>query len=101
LTAADVVDIAYKGVLAAGVITGIIVSLRNRDHLKELHLTMNSRLDQLVLARSAQAFSEGAEHARATDKVDAAGAAAVVLATAADVAANVVAEAKRPPSTGC
>jgi hypothetical protein len=76
------------GINAAGVIASLLASLRNGRKIQEVHLTMNSRLDQLLDSTRKQGFSDGAEHARATDSIATADAAAKVLATAAAAAAD-------------
>ncbi len=44
---------------AFSVMVGVIISFINRNKIRELHVTLNSRLDQLLAATAAQARSEG------------------------------------------
>ena len=72
------------GLLIIGVL-GFI----NRKAIREVHLMINSRLSELILASNAQARSEGVTEGRAMDKIDpavTAQAAAKVLETAREVA---------------
>ncbi len=75
-----------EGVVAIGSLLAGIVSLMNRNAIKEVHLTMNSRLDALIEATRAMAFAEG----RAAHTSDQAQAAAEVLDKAASSAATVL-----------
>jgi hypothetical protein len=63
----------------------------NRAAIKEVHLTMNSRLDELLKSTRATAFAEG----RASQVPAAANAAAEILQRAANEAAVVLAEAAK------
>ncbi len=83
--------IAAFGVVVAAVAAG--TSIWNTIKIRETHLTINSRLDELLRSSKAEAFSAGAADARATDRAIAAAdtastadAAAKVLATAIDAA---------------
>jgi hypothetical protein len=44
MTGAEFVDFGYKGVLAVGVLVGIVVSLRNANKIQTVHLLINSGL---------------------------------------------------------
>ncbi len=71
--------------VGAALVAAIIGHL-NRGAIKEVHLTMNSRLDALLLSTKASAFAEG----RAAHIADEASAAAKVLSDAANQAATVL-----------
>jgi hypothetical protein len=77
-----------------GAIAAVIAAVRsvlNGRQNTVMHLTMNSRLTQMVEAIKEQARLEGAAEARATDKIDpivTAVAAAKVLATAEKAASD-------------
>ena len=80
---------AFAGLVAS------VISLINRNAIQEVHMTMNSRLDQLLRASIAQAHSEGRAEGVAATVIDpsvTAEAAAKVLAVAADAAKPVVKE---------
>jgi hypothetical protein len=55
------------GISAVAAIAALIASLRNGAKIQDVHLTMNSRLDELLAATKAQAFAEGQEHQRVGD----------------------------------
>ncbi len=83
------IDQAIKILTAVGVIIGVVSSFLNRQKIYELHITLNSRLDELLKSSIAQARSEGMAEAREMDKIDpavTAQAAAKVLDTAAHAA---------------
>lgn len=58
------IGLAISGTAA---LSSLIASLRNGQKIQDVHLTMNSRLDELLAATKAQAFAEGQEHQRAGD----------------------------------
>jgi|HubBroStandDraft_1064217.scaffolds.fasta_scaffold09885_4 hypothetical protein len=55
------------GIAATAALSSLLASLRNGRKIQDVHLTMNSRLDELLAATKAQAFAEGQEHQRAGD----------------------------------
>ena len=57
---------AVFGSIAA--IVAAISSLVNRKAIQEVHLSINSRMDQLVATSEAKAHLEGAAQARSDDK---------------------------------
>ena len=76
-----------QGLTTLGAIVAGVVSLFNRKAIHEVHLTMNSRLTELIAASMAQARSEGhAEGAASIDPKVAALAAEKVLQVALDKA---------------
>ncbi len=93
MTAADLIDLIYKAILALGVLVGIGVSLRNAAKIQTVHLMMNSQLTELLRVNRAEAHSAGAAEARAADKLATAGAAATLLETARTDAATTLATA--------
>ena len=73
----------------AGLLIIAVLGFVNRKAIREVHLMINSRLSELIVASNAQARSEGVTEGRAMDKVDpavTAQAAAKVLGTAREVA---------------
>ena len=50
------IGLAISGTAA---LSSLIASLRNGQKIQDVHLTMNSRLDELLAATKAQAFAEG------------------------------------------
>jgi hypothetical protein len=71
------VSLVFAGMIAAATVMNSIVqfqtsrrSTRNEGTLHEIHLTMNSRLDQLVAARVAAAHGEGIAAERAASVID-------------------------------
>jgi hypothetical protein len=91
------VSLVFAGMIAAATVMNSIVqfqtsrrSTRNEATLHEIHLTMNSRLDQLLTARVAQAHGEGMAAERLASVIDpkvTALAAASVLTTAQEAKA--------------
>lgn len=53
------VTLVTQGVILITAAIGLIVSLRNRKAIQEVHLSVNSRLDQLVKLTEVAAFAEG------------------------------------------
>jgi hypothetical protein len=86
-------DLAIRAIIAFGVPLSVWLSFRNHQKIREVHLTMNSRLDQLLDATKALAYAAGAADANALTKMDA----AAVMAKAADAAANVLHQAGPAP----
>ncbi len=70
----------------AAALLAAFLSWRNRAAIREVHLTMNSRLDQLIETTKVSSFAEG----RASQTVEVATAAAKVLEDAATKAASVL-----------
>jgi len=93
VTAAQMLDLAIRAIIAFGVPLSVWLSFRNHQKIREVHLTMNSRLDQLLNATKALAYATGAADANALTKMDA----AAVMAKAADAAANVLHQAGPAP----
>jgi hypothetical protein len=90
-------SLVFAGMIAAATVMNSIVQFqtsrrgqRNEVALHEIHLTMNSRLDQLLNARVAQAHGEGMAAERLANVIDpkvTALAAASVLTTAQEAKA--------------
>jgi hypothetical protein len=82
-------DISPLITLAAVVLSALaaigaaVVGWVNRRQIHEIHLTMNSRLDQLVLTTEKLALARGAKDALAEDKIERAAAAALAFDRAA------------------
>ncbi len=57
---------------ALGAIGAMLSSLRNKASLKEIHLTMNSRLDELIRATHEVALAAGIKQGREDAATDAA-----------------------------
>ena len=84
--------VVISGVSACGAFIAAVAAITTVLKTNELHLTMNSRLDQLLLASMAQARGEGHAAGMAESKIDpavTAEAAAKVLETAQVAAHNV------------
>ncbi len=75
-----------ESVISIGSLLAALVCLMNRKAIREVHLTMNSRLDQLLASVRTQAFAEG----RDARTAETATAAADVLDKAATTAASVL-----------
>jgi hypothetical protein len=85
---AAVIGALAATIAAVGGIFAAMRSAKNAQSIQEVHMTMNSRLDQLLNASIAQARSEGHAQGMAESLIDpavTAKAAADVLATARDV----------------
>lgn len=94
--------VAAAGMLlaAAGSFVGVLISLRNgrkanniaaktddaQTILKEIKVTINGRLDELLATTRALAHIEGAAAARSIDRIDPAVTAAAMLRAAKDLA---------------
>lgn len=89
--------LALAWITAIGSILGPAVGVFVALKVREVHLTMNSRLDRLIATEKKASFAEGQSDIRDADPKPAAVAAAQVLATAAETAAGVVAAAKTGP----
>ena len=64
---ATAIGLAISGIAALSAMGAVLASLHNGRKIQDVHLTMNSRLDELLRATKAQAFAEGQEHQRAGD----------------------------------
>jgi hypothetical protein len=90
VTTFDYIALATQAIVALGACAAFAQSLRNGVKIREVHLTMNSRLDELIRSTKALAYSEGAAAAHAEATRDA----AAVVARAADAAATILDRAK-------
>lgn len=57
----DVVQVALIAAVPPSLVAlaGMVVSLHNKSKIRELHVTMNSRLDELVRQKGISSFAEG------------------------------------------
>lgn len=72
----------FEGIIAVCSIMATVGTVWNTAKIKEVHLSMNSRLDQLLESSNAQAFAEGGQQER--------------LRNESRLAASVPAEVERP-----
>lgn len=68
LTVTDWVHLAIQGFIALAAVLGGIQSMANRSAIREVHLTLNGRLDELLRSTKALGHLEGAESERANPK---------------------------------
>ncbi len=73
-------------ILTGAALTAAVIGYLNHRAIQVVHLTMNSRLDQLIAATRESSFAEG----RASQTAEVATAAAKVLEDAANKAASVL-----------
>ncbi len=78
--------VIVDAIIAGAALTAAMIGIFNHKAIREVHLTMNSRLDQLIQATKVSSFAEG----RASQTAEVATAAAKVLEDAATKAASVL-----------
>ena len=68
MSVAEIISLiaAFSGFLAA--VGALIASLKNGQRIQEVHLSINSRMDQLVAVTKAAAHAEGVEQERIREK---------------------------------
>jgi hypothetical protein len=64
----DWLDIAIKVVTFLGVVGAFLASLKNRAAIQEVHLSLNSRLSELIEVAKTAAHAEGVAQGRAEEK---------------------------------
>lgn len=57
-------SVAAPLIAAVAAVGAVVLGIINRNQMQQIHLTMNSRLDELVKSKKAEGHAEGVEAER-------------------------------------